>query len=153
MTRTHRVLLTMGVLVAVAQVVPLPAHPGNPPVRQEPQWDKPETGALVRRACYDCHSNETKWPWYSQIVPAKWLVRHHVDEGRHELNFSEFDKPQKHAKDAAEMVREGEMPMPGYVLLHAEAKLSEAEKTALIAGLAATFGNGDDAASVEKPAH
>ncbi len=68
----------------------VPVDKSNPPVASEPNWDSPQTKALVERACYDCHSNQTKWPWYSNIAPISWLVAHHVEEGRAALNFSEW---------------------------------------------------------------
>ena len=130
----------VGVFV-VMQLVPFGRDHTNPPVKAEPQWTSPEVRALVVRACFDCHSNETKWPGYSNVAPISWLVQHHVDEGRHELNFSEDDKPQKHAKDAEEELREGEMPMAGYVAMHGEAKLTDAEKKQLGDAFIAMFGS------------
>ena len=62
----------------------------NPPVLAEVQWDSPRTRELAVKACYACHSNETKWPWYSNIAPGSWLIQKDVDEGRDELNFSEW---------------------------------------------------------------
>ncbi len=122
------------------------AHPcgraqTNPPVRVEPKWDSPETRALAVRACFDCHSNQTEWPRYSYIAPVSWAIRHHVDEGRNELNFSEWDLPQEEAGEAAEKVLEGEMPLRNYVWLHPKARLTAEEKKALIRGLEATFGS------------
>ena len=111
----------------------------NPPVRQEPKWDSPRTRDLAVRACFDCHSNETKWPWYSHVAPASWLVWWDVVEGRKHLNFSEFDRKQKHADEASTMIMSDEMPLWYYLPLHAEAKLTEEEKLALIDGLDATF--------------
>jgi hypothetical protein len=131
-----------GVVLAVfalLQLVPLGRNHTNPPVTQEPPWPSPEVRALAARACFDCHSNETKWPWYASVAPVSWLVEHHVEEGRGELNFSRFDQPQRHAKDAAEELSEGEMPMAGYVALHGEARLSEAEKKQLADAFAAMF--------------
>ena len=134
-----KVGIALGVLVVGIQAAPYGRDHTNPPVAQEPSWDSPRTRELAVRACYDCHSNETRWPWYSHVAPASWLVQHHVEDGRGHLNFSAFDKPQKHAHEAAEEVKEGEMPMSGYVLLHAEAKLTDAEKAELIAGLEKTL--------------
>lgn len=122
-------------LFILIQLVPYGRAHTNPPVQKEPAWDSPETRALAVRACYDCHSNETHWPWYSNIAPLSWLVQDHVDEGREHLNFSEWDRPQKHAEEAAEEVEEGEMPLFGYVLLHSSAKLTDTEREALIQGL------------------
>ncbi len=108
----------------------------NPPVTGEVQTT-PEVKALLKRACYDCHSNETVWPWYSNVAPISWVVAHDVDEGRRELNFSEWasyePKRQAHKlEETEEMVEKGEMPLGIYVVLHAEAKLTEAEKKTLI---------------------
>lgn len=139
MKRSVKIVGTLGVLFVVLQVVPKGHNHTNPPVTKEPAWSSPEVRALAARACFDCHSNETKWPWYASVAPASWLVEHHVEEGRGELNFSEFDKPQRHAKDAAEELREGEMPMAGYVALHGEAKLTEAEKQQLVEAFTAMF--------------
>ena len=98
---------------------------------------------LAVRACFDCHSNETVWAWYSNVAPISWIVQQHVDEGREELNFSEWHVPQE-ADEAAETVREGSMPTRGYAALHPEARLSDDEQRALIAGLVATFGDAEE---------
>jgi hypothetical protein len=137
--RGVKIVGALGVLFVVLQLVPKGRNHTNPPVTKEPAWSSPEVRALAARACFDCHSNETKWPWYASVAPGSWLVEHHVEEGRGELNFSEFDKPQRHAKDAAEELREGEMPMAGYVALHGEAKLTEAEKAQLVEAFTAMF--------------
>ena len=124
-------------LLLLIQVVPYGRSHANPPVRQEPSWDSPQTRELAVRACYDCHSNETVWPWYSNVAPMSWLVQRDVDEGRRALNFSEWDRPQEEAGEAAESVAEGEMPPANYVLLHPQAALSQAERDALVRGLRA----------------
>ncbi len=130
----------LGVLFVLIQAVPYGREHSNPPVAKEPAWDSPRTRELVVRACFDCHSNETRWPWYSHVAPFSWLVTHDVTEGREKLNFSEFDRRQRKAREAAEEVREGEMPLWTYLLAHSEARLSDAEKADLIRGLEATFG-------------
>jgi len=137
-----RLLTGAAVLGLAIQLVPYRVH--NPEVRQEPQWDRAETRELARRACFDCHSNEVVTPWYGYVAPVAWVVRRHVDEARGELNFSEWDRPQEEAHEAAEEVDEGHMP-PGYYLpFHAEARLSDAERTLLVDGLEATLGGEDD---------
>ncbi|MER2564186.1 MAG: heme-binding domain-containing protein [Myxococcaceae bacterium] len=141
MSRNVKILAALVGVFVVMQLVPYGRDHTNPPVKAEPQWTSPEVRALAVRACFDCHSNETKWPGYSNVAPVSWLVQHHVDEGRHELNFSEFDKQQKHAKDAEEELREGEMPMAGYVAMHGEAKLTDAEKKQLGEAFIAMFGS------------
>jgi mono/diheme cytochrome c family protein len=122
---------------AAIQLVPLSVD--TPPVSQGPAWDAPETEALARRACMDCHSHETNVPWYGHVAPVKWVVRHHVEEGREHLNLSQLDRPQRDADEAGEAIREGEMPPAYYTLTHPEARLTDAEKEALAAGLDATL--------------
>jgi len=133
-------LLGAAALVALIQLVPYGRDHSNPPVSAEPAWDSPATRELAKRACFDCHSNETAWPWYSHVAPVSWLVQRDVDEGRSKLNFSEWNRPQDEADEAAEQVREGEMPMWIYLPTHPDARLSDADKQALIQGLEATFG-------------
>jgi hypothetical protein len=129
-------------LFAVIQAVPYGRDHSNPPVRQEPAWDSPQTRALAADACFDCHSNQTHWPWYSNVAPVSWLVQRDVDSGRNALNFSEWDRPQRRADEAAEKVAEKEMPLSYYTWLHPNARLSSAERQALVQGLQAMFGGG-----------
>jgi hypothetical protein len=134
-------------LIAI-QFVPYGRNRVNPPIGAEPIWDSPETRALARRACFDCHSNETEWPAYARVAPVSWLVHHDVVEGRAVLNFSEWDRPQKEATEAADEVLEGEMPLRLYQLLHGGARLSAADRQRLARGLAETLGrSADDMAS------
>lgn len=133
----HLLGVFVGLLVVI-QFVPYGRAHTNPPVVQEPMWGSPQTRELARRACFDCHSNETVWPWYSNIAPVSWLIQHDVDEGRRKLNFSEWNRPQDELDEITEVIREGEMPPIYYVMLHPEAKLSQTEKETLIAGLRAT---------------
>jgi hypothetical protein len=131
-----------GAIVVIAigiQAVPYGRDHTNPPVKQEATWDSPRTRELAQRACFDCHSNETRWPWYSNVAPTSWLVQRDVDKGRRELNFSEFDREQRSASESSDQVRTGAMPQWYYVVLHAEAKLNEAEKQELMRGLQASF--------------
>lgn len=141
-----RLGLVFAAALAVLQLVPLGRHGPNPAVRAEPPWPSAESRALAVRACFDCHSNETKWPWYSHVAPVSWLAVHDVDEGRATLNFSEWDKPQKEADEAAEALLEGEMPMAIYLPLHPEARLTDAEKKTLADAFTTMFGaeGGDD---------
>lgn len=136
-----RGLLGLGALLLVMQVVPYGRNHTNPPVRQEPAWDSATTRELAVRACFDCHSNETVWPAYSNVAPLSWLVQRDVDQGREALNLSEFDRPQEEAHESAEQVQEGKMPPPIYLPLHPEARLTPAEREQLIAGLTATLGS------------
>lgn len=128
------------ILFVAIPVVPYGRDHSNPLVRAEPTWDSTLTRDLAVRACFDCHSNETKWPWYSNIAPLSWKIKDHVDNGRNKLNFSEWDRPQEDASESAESVEKREMPTSDYTLLHPEARLSSSERAALICGLEATFG-------------
>ncbi len=135
-------LIVVGLAI---QAVPYGRDHTNPPITGEPAWDSPVTRDLTVRACFDCHSNEIEYPWYSQIAPVSWAVQAHIDSGRSKVNYSEWDQPQKKADKSAETVIDDEMP-PAYFtrFTHAEARLSEAERQQLIDGLTATFGGEDD---------
>jgi hypothetical protein len=130
-------LLLAAVLI---QFIPFGHDHSNPPTTKEPAWDSPQTRDLIVRACFDCHSNQTGWRFYSYVAPVSWLVARDVNQGRRHLNFSQWDQPQKHAKDVAEQVKTGEMPLWFYLPLHPSAKLSDAEKQALIDGAARSLG-------------
>ena len=135
-----RVVLAAVILFALIQLIPYGRAHENPSARDEPTWDSPQTRALSVRACYDCHSNETRWPWYSGVAPISWVIQNHVVEGRETLNFSDWTRPQPEAAESAEEVSEGEMPPAGYGLMHPEARLSASERQQLIQGLRATLG-------------
>jgi mono/diheme cytochrome c family protein len=130
------------ILGAVAiQFIPYGKDHTNPPVMSEIQWDSPRTQELFNRACADCHSNVTKYPWYSNIAPVSWLVAHDIEDGREKMNVSMIGVQKKNKlKDAADEVKEGEMPIPPYLIAHPEARLSDAEKKELASGLEKTFG-------------
>ena len=138
--------LSLGVVAAgvvvllAAQLIPYGRNHTNPPVTAEPRWDSPQTRTLTMAACGDCHSNQTTWPWYSNVAPISWLVQGHVDGGRSTLNFSTWDKPQDtSASDIIEAIRGGSMPTWDYKLMHSKANLSAAQQAALIKGLTATL--------------
>lgn len=128
------------IFAVVIQLVPFGHSHTNPPVTKEPTWDSPETAKLFQRACYDCHSDHTTWPWYSNVAPVSWLTQRDVDGGRRHLNFSQWSQPQRHAKDVANEVREGDMPPWFYLPMHPNARLSEAEKQMLISGAERSLG-------------
>ncbi len=142
MRRFLRALAIVAALFVLIQFVPYGrAHP-NPPVDAEPAWASDETKALFERACGDCHSHATTWPWYANVAPASWLVTHDVLEGREHFNVSRWgSQSHNEGDDAAEELEEGEMPPGLYVAVHPEARLSEKEKAKLIEGLKATFGD------------
>jgi len=138
--RTIAVLLGMVVLFGVAiQFVPTSVSRINPPVQAEPPWDSPATRDAFYRSCGDCHSNQTTWPWYSRVAPVSWLIASDVAEGRGRLNVSEWNRRQRAADEATEAVVEGEMPLPIYLIMHPNARLSTEERQTLALGLEASF--------------
>ena len=136
-----RVAAVFGGILLAVQLVPYGWRRTNPPVVAEPDWDSPRTRELFQRACADCHSNRTKWPWYSRVAPISWLIVKDVEQGRSHLNVSEWNRRQKDAHEAAEELSDGRMPLPIYLPAHPEARLSAAEKAELVRGLEATFGS------------
>jgi mono/diheme cytochrome c family protein len=135
----HWAIMLAAIFILI-QVVPYGRDHENPSITLEPKWDTEQTRALAERTCFSCHSNETHWPWYSQVAPVSWLVQSDVRSGRRHLNFSEWNKPQRHAKDSAEQIRKGEMPPWYFLPLHPEAKLTGDEKDALKRGLTNSLG-------------
>lgn len=127
-------------LLAVMQLIPYGRDHTNPPVVKEPAWDEPATRELAVRACFDCHSNQTRWPWYSHLAPFSWVVQRNVNVARTVLNFSDWNRSYDLAPQAPANVLLGEMPPRTYRLVHPEAQLSDAEKDRLARGLRRTFG-------------
>jgi hypothetical protein len=131
------VALAVGAALLLAiQLVPYGHQHTNPPVIAEPAWPDPAVRELAVRACFDCHSNQTVWPWYGSIAPVSWFLQIDVQGGRSTLNFSEWDRPQHGVREVAEVIREGEMPPAYYRLMHRPASLTAAETTKLAQGLA-----------------
>ncbi len=124
---------TLIVAFALIQVVPVDRE--NPPVESEIPADE-EVRAILRRSCYDCHSNETVWPWYSRIAPVSWLLARDVKEGREAMNFStwnRYDEKERREmlKDSWDTVEDDEMPPPQYLPPHPEARLSAGDEEIL----------------------
>jgi hypothetical protein len=143
----------IGLCVAFAAIQLVPVNRTNPPVQGDFQGSA-ELVSILRRACYDCHSNETVWPWYSRIAPVSWVIAHDVNEGRAALNFSTWNqlsanKQTEAMRESWEEVGEGKMPTWYYVALHPEARLSPADQSVLRAWSASagpdqeTEGQGD----------
>ncbi|GGL16130.1 heme-binding domain-containing protein [Deinococcus radiotolerans] len=144
-----RLLLGLVALFVLIQLVPYGRAHANPTVQAQPKWDSPQTEALFTRACADCHSHATVWPWYSNVAPVSWLVQRHVDEGRSKFNVN-VPGYGREADEAAKTVRNGSMPEPTYLPMHPAARLTVQEKQQLAGGLAATFGReGADAGGDE----
>jgi len=128
-----KIVLALCIVLVVIQFIPVSRT--NPPVTADIPTS-PAVKTVLRRACYDCHSNETVYPWYSHIAPVSWLLAHDVSEGREELNFSTWN--QYSAKDQGEKTHEireaiveGEMPPWYYTLIHREAVLSSEDRRVL----------------------
>ncbi len=126
-------LMALFAVFVPAQFIPLDRS--NPPIVAEFAGPA-EVREVLRKSCYDCHSNETRWPFYSRIAPMAWLVVHDVREGREHLNFSEWEdydvfKQIKLRDEIWEEVEEGEMPLFAYLIAHPEARPSEEDRTVL----------------------
>jgi hypothetical protein len=123
------VLIVLAVVVVGIQFVPVKRS--NPPVLNDLQAPAAVKEILVR-SCYDCHSHETEWPWYAKVAPVSWLVAHDVQEAREEFNFSDWGAydARRQAELAVEMLEQIEkrkMPLPIYIYLHPESKLTGSE--------------------------
>lgn len=129
-------------IIAVVTVVPILLET-DPPVVAEPKWDSPQTRALAARACFDCHSNETKWPWFSRVPGVSFLVVSDTLRGRSHLNFSEWgsgnSREAGNARSISREIQRGSMPPSNYLALHPEANLTDAEKQQLIDGFTKTL--------------
>lgn len=129
-------------LVAFIMIQFFPIDKTNPPPTPGMDFLKikktsPEIAKIITTSCYDCHSNETKYPWYSNIAPSSWFLKNHIDEGRKHLNFSTFatyePKRQAHKlEECIEMVEKNEMPVESYIVGHSDAQLTPEQKQALI---------------------
>ena len=135
--------IVVGLLIAI-QFVPYGRDHTNPPVIQDAPWPDAESAEIARTSCYSCHSNETDWPLYSNVAPMSWLVQRDVDDGRHELNFSDWDDAEGEVDDAIDTIRDGSMPPSQYTLIHRGAELTDAEQQILVAALTQMEGSGDD---------
>jgi hypothetical protein len=139
MMRWSLLLRGLGILILLIQFVrPDRTNPAvDPAAELHASVEVPTSvSELLRTSCYDCHSNETQWPWYAHVAPSSWFVARHVDEGRRHLNFSTWaDYPASKAdhklEEIVEYVENGEMPLRSYVPLHPEANLSADERLAI----------------------
>ncbi len=120
--------------LGVMQLIPLDRS--NPSERGDPTAPA-EVTAILRRACYDCHSNETRWPWYARLAPISFLLWHDVTDGRKEVNFSTWDRydvrrRERKLKEIAKQVKDRDMPLWYYLPLHPDAQLSDADREAIM---------------------
>jgi hypothetical protein len=151
-TMFKKVMWILGGMFVLAQFV----RPGRETPAVDPALDfqrvanpPAEVQTILKNACYDCHSYETRYPWYAQIAPVSWFLADHINEGRDHLNFSTFGQLAAGDRaealgEAAETIQEGEMPLPSYTWLglHPEAKLSQDQQNLLLGWLQANGGEG-----------
>ena len=138
--RWRRIAIGAALVALLIQLVPYGRDHANGGTTAEPAWDSPRTRSLFVDACGDCHSNLTKWPWYSNVAPISWLTQSDVDGGRRTFNISTWDTSRH--EDVDRMVRaivDGEMPPIYYKPMHPASRLSKSEQAALIDGLRRTF--------------
>ncbi|MGB0839513.1 MAG: heme-binding domain-containing protein [Chitinophagales bacterium] len=138
---TKRILLALLVFLVVAQFFPI--DKSNPPINSSADYLQTSQvpaamATLIKSACYDCHSNETQYPWYTNVAPISWWVKDHINHGREHLNFSTWSdystKKQAHKMEECwEEVEATKMPMLPYIIAHSEARMSEEERASLVA--------------------
>lgn len=137
MTR-KRILQILGVLVLVfllIQLIPFGHTRTNPPVVSEPNWSSPQARALVKEHCFQCHSNETEWTWYSNIAPGSWLIANDVTEARQKFNFSDWKNNPGELDEMVEEIEEGGMPPIQYWIIHPGSRMNDQQKQELIDAL------------------
>lgn len=122
----------MILFVVLATIQFVPVAETNPPAEGDVETS-PELKTVLRRACYDCHSNETVWPWYSRVAPVSWLIVRDVTKGRAELNFSAWSqfntrRRARKLKEIRQQIEKGKMPQWYYVAVHPDAHLSATER-------------------------
>ena len=135
-----KIIIAVILIIVIIQLIP--SDRSNPAVNTNKEFMtlmKPPSNIqkILRDSCYDCHSHETIYPWYSNIAPISWLINEHVRNGRRHLNFSLWEDYKETKKDVKieeciEMIKSGEMPMKGYVIFHNNADLTLTEKKELI---------------------
>lgn len=126
-------------LFALLQIVPYGRTHSNPPTIAEPAWDSPRTRELAVRACFDCHSNHTRWPWYANVAPFSWVVQFDVGVAREVVNFSEWNRHYPLAEYSGKRTLDGNMPPYKYRMAHPEADLTPEERAELARGLDRTL--------------
>ena len=134
--------ILIGVVIVLVGIQFIRIDKTNPPVDASKDFmtitDPPEeVEKLIRTSCYDCHSNESTYPWYSNVAPVSWWVKDHINEAREELNFSEWGtyewkRTDHKLEECAEEVDEGEMPLKSYLIAHSEARLSDEDRAKLV---------------------
>jgi hypothetical protein len=137
------ILLIAGILLAafvLLQVIPYGHDHGAPATTKRAQLSG-AAAPIAASACMDCHSNATRWPWYTNVAPASLLVVNDVKGGREHLNLSRWDKPQPDLEEVVRVIDGGGMPPVQYKLIHGDSRLSAAQRRTLIAGFRALYAN------------
>jgi len=144
----YAVIAWVGVLVAIQFIRPARTNPATDPKRTlaATMAVPAPAQAVLERSCRDCHSNDTRWPWYSQVAPMSWMLIDHVNSGRRHFNYSEWagyppDKSRKVLHDICEETKQGSMPVGSYTLVHRDARLTDADVATLCAWTAAALGS------------
>lgn len=130
-----RLLIAAVVIFVLIQLIPIGRDHTNPAVVSEPNWSSPQARALAKEHCFQCHSNETAWPWYSNIAPGSWLIAMDVIEGRRQFNFSDWKKRPGEINEMAEVIQSGEMPPIQYWIFHPNSRMNDQQKQELIQAL------------------
>lgn len=128
---------TLALLAILFALQWVPIRGQNPHVTGEPPMP-PEVRKILSRSCFDCHSNQTVWPWYSRVAPLSWWIVRHVEEGREHLNFSTWntldsEKQNEMGEEIVEEIEKAKMPLPSYLVGHPDARLSKDDRQALTA--------------------
>ena len=134
-------ILAVGIVgLLLIQLIPFGHYHLNPPTLSEPKWSNPQARALAKEHCFQCHSNETHWTWYSNIAPASWLISFDVVEGRQRFNFSDWKARPGELDEMIPAIQEGEMPPVQYWIFHPSARMNTQQKQELISALESSIG-------------
>ena len=140
MKKVLSILVGVGILVFILiQFIPFGHEHTNPAMVSEPQWSSPEARTLVKQNCFQCHSNETDWTWYSNIAPASWLIQFDVNEGRGQFNFSDWNNNPGDLPEMTRAIKAGKMPPIQFTLFHPSARLNAQQKQDLINALTSSI--------------
>jgi hypothetical protein len=134
-----RILLVLLVILVIAQFFRTPKNlSGNTINDISKNYPvPPDVHAILTKACFDCHSNKTRYPWYSEVQPVAWWLGDHIKEGKREINFNEFSsyrigKQYRKMEACMDEVKKGDMPLGSYTIIHRDARLTDAEKSTLV---------------------
>lgn len=139
-SKRKKILLGLLLLFVAAQAVRPPKNIGKPSGTSDIATVvtvPDDVMAVLKKSCYDCHSDYSNYPWYDEITPVNWWVAHHIKEGKRELNFTQFGsysarKKNHKLEEIAETVEKGSMPLKSYLVMHGDAKLTDAQRRAVI---------------------